>query len=1247
MTRANHDPTQALDEVLAERNKLCLETTKLGSENVRIWNLVRRFKKENEELKVASRSASSASNPVSLTPVTTVLSPSPSDSGLDNIIVGNPSTSHLQPSSRGNNILSSSQSLSSTRQSKGSETSSTGIIVHPSSPLSTSISAPHSATYSTDSALHEPIPSPSLINTPGNFSPTSPQSGGTPREVLQSPQQASIMQQRAAAQAQRLASMTATRVAEGNSSRRNSLESFDAIDGSSVGNSDPEEARSTPFDQSRPGSEVQSSYQASPLRIQKKQSMASSSSDRRISTSADSFNIGSSSPLSPRLDAIMLQYVNVAVVGTNFRANERAKEDISFFISVDLRGLPLGLKANVSSWRVEKLYSAILALDGRLKQKHGKNIVKRIAGVQLPDRNLFKDHAPSKVDQRKLMLEAYLQNILAIPLTDKADLCTFLCTDAVPVKTKDPEATTKEGQLTKKGANLGRWVTRLYCLAGTTLDYYELRGGPQLGSISIVGAQIGRQQKSDSADMDENSYRHAFLILESKPPLAPGEQRQMVRHVLCAESDEERDEWVDVLVRAIASTANASISNENGRSSPLQSVAISAMPTSPTSPAKRALRPESGRRTSETVKGSVRDVFRRESGDDTSSTTLGIRQSPRPARQPDLAQSNLSPPLAPMAVTTGGAIVANALGMTRSRSDLGRFSLDDYSINQTANSPSKQGQSNLLNSQQGQGKSSQGRAKSNTLDNAGSLPRGFAGNSSTDIANHGAPSPSSNLPESSSITSGLGSKPRPSISGPMNGTLIPSGYKFGGGKEEPANAGQDTKKRFWHRFGGAGGEKGSQSKKVFGVSLAESIAVSNVSEGLELPSVVYRCIEYLEKRNAALEEGIYRLSGSSAVIKSLRERFNIQGDVNLLAPSEPFYDPHAIAGLLKQFLRELTDSVLTRELHFDFLRVNELLDRKERVNELSHLVSLLPLANYSLLRTLCNHLIKVIEKSDINKMTMRNVGIVFSPTLGIPGGVFALFMTEFDWVFFTDAKGEPAPKQIEEDILAPDNSELGIRDQSVSVENNPSPIVQTVTLEEGSQDTNNEFTEPLSPGRTGRNVNRSSWISGDAIHGGDGRVMMNLSNKRDNRNSLSYNKIEADKLLGGPQSKFRLSAHHEELEATLDNMILTNSHFVDQAQFILSQDEPLEPPSDLSPLMSTMALKTSPLSPTRPLHATLAPDAYLSHHQPRSNPGTPTHSVSNPRLRSNSHNPRVATNLMNNAAYGFDTSTSSSSSEGH
>lgn len=59
---------------------------------------------------------------------------------------------------------------------------------------------------------------------------------------------------------------------------------------------------------------------------------------------------------------------------------------------------------------------------------------------------------------------------------------------------------------------------------------------------------------------------------------------------------------------------------------------------------------------------------------------------------------------------------------------------------------------------------------------------------------------------------------------------------------------------------------------------------------------------------------------STVRIAILINFFDAEGDVNLLA-SDEYWDPHAIAGLLKSYLRELPASILTRELHFRFLAV--------------------------------------------------------------------------------------------------------------------------------------------------------------------------------------------------------------------------------------------------------------------------------------------------------------------------------------
>jgi hypothetical protein len=60
-------------------------------------------------------------------------------------------------------------------------------------------------------------------------------------------------------------------------------------------------------------------------------------------------------------------------------------------------------------------------------------------------------------------------------------------------------------------------------------------------------------------------------------------------------------------------------------------------------------------------------------------------------------------------------------------------------------------------------------------------------------------------------------------------------------------------------------------RTVFGTALEESLEIAQIAN---LPAIVFRCIQYLEFKKADQEEGIYRLSGSSAVIKSLKDRFN-------------------------------------------------------------------------------------------------------------------------------------------------------------------------------------------------------------------------------------------------------------------------------------------------------------------------------------------------------------------------------------
>lgn len=77
----------------------------------------------------------------------------------------------------------------------------------------------------------------------------------------------------------------------------------------------------------------------------------------------------------------------------------------------------------------------------------------------------------------------------------------------------------------------------------------------------------------------------------------------------------------------------------------------------------------------------------------------------------------------------------------------------------------------------------------------------------------------------------------------------------------------------------------------------------------------------------------------------------------------------------------------------------EIEDKSRKIAAYNILVHQLPEVNFCLVRAISAFLIGVINNADVNKMTIRNVGIVFSPTLSIPAPVFAMFLTEFDAIF--------------------------------------------------------------------------------------------------------------------------------------------------------------------------------------------------------------------------------------------------------
>ena len=122
------------------------------------------------------------------------------------------------------------------------------------------------------------------------------------------------------------------------------------------------------------------------------------SSQQSLSMHSDTNHHQQSQPVAANFRALPLlstdlPYTTVTVSHSFVRPNDRGKEVLSFVVHVDPGQGKVG-------WKVEKMYSDVLGLDQRVRSSVGKGAGKKIAS--LPEGKLWKDHAPAKVDQRKV-----------------------------------------------------------------------------------------------------------------------------------------------------------------------------------------------------------------------------------------------------------------------------------------------------------------------------------------------------------------------------------------------------------------------------------------------------------------------------------------------------------------------------------------------------------------------------------------------------------------------------------------------------------------------------------------------------------------------------------------------------------------------------------------------------------------------------------------------------------------------------
>ena len=163
---------------------------------------------------------------------------------------------------------------------------------------------------------------------------------------------------------------------------------------------------------------------------------------------------------------------------------------------------------------------------------------------------------------------------------------------------------------------------------------------------------------------------------------------------------------------------------------------------------------------------------------------------------------------------------------------------------------------------------------------------------------------------------------------------------------------------------------------TFGVPLAHQMFIGY--EEFVIPPILHCTTEFLLTELDV--EGLFRVSGSQDEIQEWKVKFNAGEPVAFHEKTSA----HNVAGLLKSWLRELPEPLLTYAMFDEWMRVATKTikgDRDKAIRSILRKLDLLPSINVAVLSELFLFLYQVTQHSSKNLMNAENVGITIGPNI--------------------------------------------------------------------------------------------------------------------------------------------------------------------------------------------------------------------------------------------------------------------------
>ncbi|KAF5929561.1 hypothetical protein HPG69_006283, partial [Diceros bicornis minor] len=162
------------------------------------------------------------------------------------------------------------------------------------------------------------------------------------------------------------------------------------------------------------------------------------------------------------------------------------------------------------------------------------------------------------------------------------------------------------------------------------------------------------------------------------------------------------------------------------------------------------------------------------------------------------------------------------------------------------------------------------------------------------------------------------------------------------------------------------------------------LSLKDKNQGELIPPVLRSTVTHLREKGLRTE-GLFRRSASVQTVREIQRLYNQGKPVNF----DDYGDIHIPAAILKTFLRELPQPLLTSEAYEQILGITSTscsrgVESSLRVTHCRQILQSLPEHNYAVLSYLMGFLHEVSRESIFNKMNSSNLACVFGLTLTWP-----------------------------------------------------------------------------------------------------------------------------------------------------------------------------------------------------------------------------------------------------------------------